>query len=102
MSSPESAQLIAKLEAIGDSERASQSSGYFKTGEGEYGAGDRFRGIRVPVLRQLAKEYRCLPHQDVITLLQSPWHEDHLLALLIWLEQYRRGDEARRQLIYDD
>jgi 3-methyladenine DNA glycosylase AlkD len=54
------------------------------------------------VLRKLVKEFRTLPHADVLALLQSPWHEDRLLALLIWVEQYRRGDEARRQQIYDD
>src|SRR5262245_6108592 len=101
MSSSESAQLTAQLEAMTDNERAKHSSGYFKTGEGEYGEGDRFRGIRVPALRQLAKEYRGLPHSDVLSLLQSPWHEDRLLALLLWVEQYRRGDAARRQQIYD-
>src|SRR3954463_11345462 len=102
MSTPEVAWLSAQLEAMADSERAKHSSGYFKSGEGDYGAGDRFRGIRVPALRQLVKEYRALPHADLLALLQLSWHEDRLLALLIWVEQYRRGDEARRQLIYDD
>jgi 3-methyladenine DNA glycosylase AlkD len=93
---------MARLEAMTDSERAKHSSRYFKTGEGEYGEGDRFRGIRVPAIRQLVKEYRGLAHSDVLVLSQSPWHEDRLLALLLWVEQYRRGDAARQQLIYDE
>lgn len=96
------AQVTAHLEAIADPEIAKNSAWFFKTGPGQYGEGDRFRGIRVPVLRKVAKEYRELPHAEVLALLHSPWHEDRLLALLIWVEQYRRGDEARRQMIFDD
>jgi 3-methyladenine DNA glycosylase AlkD len=102
MTTPELAQLTATLESLSDAEAAKGSAWFFKTGPGEYGEGDRFRGIRVPVLRKLVKEYRTLPHADVLALLKSPCHEDRLLALLIWVEQYRKGDEAQRQLIYDD
>jgi len=102
MSIPNVAQVIKQLERIADSEIAQHSARYFKTGPGEYGEGDRFRGIRVPALRKLVKEYRALPNADVLTLLHSTWHEDRLLALLIWVEQYRRGDAARKQLIFDD
>jgi 3-methyladenine DNA glycosylase AlkD len=99
---PTVAHVTAHLEAIADAEIAKSSAWFFKTGPGEYGEGDRFRGIRVPTLRKLAKEYRALSHAGVLEVLQSPWHEDRLLALLIWVDQYRRGDEARRQLIFDD
>lgn len=96
------AQVTEQLETLADAETAKGSAWFFKTGPGDYGEGDRFRGIRVPVLRKLVKEYRGLPHADVLALLQSPWHEDRLLAVLIWVEQYRRGDTTRRQLIFDD
>jgi 3-methyladenine DNA glycosylase AlkD len=102
MTAPTVAQVTAQLETLTDAERAKGSAWFFKTGPGDYGEGEQFRGIRVPVLRKLVKEYRALPHADVVTLLQSPWHEDRLLALLIWVEQYRRGNPQQRQMIFDD
>lgn len=91
--------VMQRLEEAGDPAIAEHSARFFKSGPGEYGEGDRFRGIRVPVLRSLVREFRDLPHDEVVTLLQSPWHEDRLLALLIWVEQARRGDHARREII---
>ncbi len=67
---------------------------FFKTGPGEYGEGDRFRGLRVPVLRQMAKKYRHLSLAAAEGLLQSPFHEDRLLALFILIHQYYQGDLA--------
>lgn len=96
------AQVSAHLETLADAEIAKNSAWFFKTGPGEYGEGERFRGIRVPTLRKLVKEYRVLPHAEVLSLLQSAWHEDRLLALLIWVEQFRRGDVGQRQRIFDD
>src|SRR5690606_30127932 len=96
------AQLTEHLESLADAEIAKSSTWFFKRGPGDYGEGDRFRGIRVPVLRKLVRRYRDLPHDSVLALLHSPWHEDRLLALLLWVEQYQRGDAARRQLIFDD
>ena len=73
---------------------------FFKTGVGEYGAGDRFLGVRVPVLRKLAREYRGIPLADVRALLRSAWHEERLLALFVLVDQYARGDARQREQIY--
>ena len=73
---------------------------FFRTGPGEYGEGDRFLGIRVPVLRRLAREYRGMPLKSALTLLRSPWHEARLLALLLLVERYRRGDPAEREAVF--
>jgi 3-methyladenine DNA glycosylase AlkD len=73
---------------------------FFKTGKGQYGEGDRFLGIRVPRVRALVRRYRTLPLEQVLTLLQSPWHEQRLLALLLLVEQYRRGTDGERDAIY--
>ena len=73
---------------------------YFKTAPGEYGAGDRFIGVRVPALRLLAREFRALPPPAAAKLLQSPIHEERLLALLILTDAYERADESGRAAIY--
>ena len=74
---------------------------YFKTAPGEYGAGDRFIGVRVPVLRRLAREFRALPLTEITALLRSPIHEERLLALLMLVNAGRRADETGRAAIFD-
>jgi 3-methyladenine DNA glycosylase AlkD len=90
----------AALDALRDPERAAHAQRYFKSGPGEYGAGDRFLGIRVPQLRTLAGAHRALPLDAVLVHLRSPWHEERLLALLILVAQYRRGDPEARERIH--
>jgi 3-methyladenine DNA glycosylase AlkD len=81
-------------------ERAEINKWFFKTGPGEYGAGDRFLGVTLPQLRALARDYRDLPLTHAVRLLQSPWHEERLLALLIMVAQYARGDARAREAIH--
>jgi 3-methyladenine DNA glycosylase AlkD len=94
------AAIQRELESLGDAERAVNSQRFFKTGPGQYGAGDRFRGIRVPVLRGLAKKYQGLSLAEAGRLLHSSFHEDRLLALLILIRQYYQGGQAARDAIH--
>jgi 3-methyladenine DNA glycosylase AlkD len=80
--------------------RAEGVSRFFKTAPGEYGAGDRFLGITVPVLRKLAASHQQAPLATLRTLLKSRWHEERLLALLILARQYAASDRAHRNAIY--
>jgi len=89
-----------RLRALADPERAKHSLRFFRTGPGEYGEGDRFLGVTVPALRALAREFKDTSLDDLDALLQSPWHESRLLALVILVAQYKRGDETRREAIY--
>ncbi len=73
---------------------------FFKTGPGQYGEGDLFRGIRVPVLRKLSKAQQDIPLEIAELLLHSAYHEDRLLALLILVRKYANADETRRTSIY--
>jgi 3-methyladenine DNA glycosylase AlkD len=75
--------------------------GFFKTGPGEYGEGDRFRGIRVPALRKVAAAFQALPRDQAEELLHSPYHEDRLVALCILARQFAKADAAGRTAIYD-
>jgi 3-methyladenine DNA glycosylase AlkD len=89
------------LVSIRQPDRVTLLQGYFKTGPGEYGEGDRFLGLNVPTVRKLAREYRALPLGETVQLLASEWHEVRLLALLIMVDQYGRDDDAIRKTIYD-
>lgn len=120
-------KIERRLKALGDKTDAEQAQCFFKTGPGQYGEGDCFLGIRVPVLRKLAKELSKLPSpasghpsqggdfaqppptegcatrgvgftelslDDLVELLQSPFHEARLTALLIMTYQAKRGDDT--------
>ena len=89
------------IRAEANSDDAVHLQRFFKTGPGEYGEGDRFLGLRVPALRRLARTHRSLPVADTLTLLASKWHEERLLALLLLIGHYTRGDAAGKQLVYD-
>ncbi len=93
-------QITARLRELGDPVVAAQSQRFFKTGKGEYGEGDRFVGIRVPVLRKLAKEYRELPLPAALDVITSSVHEARLLALFILVAKFARGEPSERLAIY--
>lgn len=73
---------------------------FFKTGKGEYGEGDVFYGVTVPETRSVAKRFQHLPLTECKKLLRSKVHEERLLALLILVSQFERGDDADRAAIY--
>jgi 3-methyladenine DNA glycosylase AlkD len=94
-------EIRARLQKLGNKERATASRRYFKTGPGEYGAGDVFLGITVPEIRKLAKEYQDITLTKATQLLQSTIHEERLLALLILVRSYSRGDGHTKKGIYE-
>lgn len=98
---PLTARAAAKrLREFADDERAEFVKGYFKTGPGEYGEGDRFIGVAVPDLRRVAREFRALPLAQTLTLLRSETHEDRGLALVILADGYAKQDAAGCTAIY--
>lgn len=74
---------------------------FFRTAPGEYGEGDKFLGIRVPTTRQVAREFRDLPLDDIIALLHDEYHEARLLAVILLGARYKRGTPAEQQIIFD-
>jgi len=88
-----------RLRQLGSPEHAAVSRRFFKTGPGEYGEGDIFIGIKVPVLRKLAKEYRDLALKDIKKLLASEIHEERLLALFMLVALFNDADEFKKKEI---
>ncbi len=95
--------LRDKLHALADPERAAGSARFFKTGAGEYGAGDRFLGVTVPQVRSLVRMGDDLNAEQFLPLLHSGWHEERLLALLIWVRHFAKAksDEREQKRVVD-
>jgi 3-methyladenine DNA glycosylase AlkD len=93
-------EIQAEIRRLADPEKAKILQRFFKTAPGQYGEGDVFAGITVPVIRKLVRKYRDIPLDGAAELLRSPIHEERLLALLIMVEQYRKGDDSVREQIY--
>ena len=94
------AEIVERLEAMGDPARARVSQVFFKTGPGQYGEGDLFVGLTVPQVRALAKEVQALSQAEIIRLLHSPLHEARLLALFLLIRAFAKGDETARERIF--
>jgi 3-methyladenine DNA glycosylase AlkD len=68
----------------------------------EPGDSDQFLGVTVPKQRRITRQYyKQLTPSDVLELLHSPVHEERLTALMIWVLQYQKGDDATRKEIYE-
>lgn len=74
---------------------------FFKTGEGQYGAGDVFIGVRVPDTRKVCKQYVQLPLVEVEKLLRSPVHEHRLAAVILMAYQFKKANSERQKEICD-
>ena len=94
-------EIRRKLRKLGNKQRAKVSQGFFKTAPGEYGEGDVFWGIKVPELRKLAKECQDITVKEVKQLVRSSIHEERLLALLILVLMYSKGNETTKKRIYE-
>jgi len=92
---------LRELRALAEPDRVPTLARFFKTGPGEYGEGDRFLGVRVPRIRALAREFRDLSLEESLNLLQSPWHEARLLALIIMIGKFQRGGAVERRSLYE-
>ena len=89
-----------ELRALIDPEKAVILPRFFKTGPGQYGEGDRFHGVVVPKVRKVALAHTDASEADILALLQSEFHEERMVALLILIAQYRLGDAERKEAIF--
>ena len=95
------ALIQSELETYVNPEKRDFLPRFFKTGKGEYGEGDQFLGIVVPDVRRVAKRYREEPQEVAACLLQSPWHECRLCALLMLVERFKKATPEVRKEVFD-
>lgn len=92
--------LLRAMEAAADEVRAANLAWFFKTGKGEYGYGDVFLGLRVPVARKIALAHRDLSLEDISKLLKSRIHEHRFAALEILVAQFEKAGRRGRDEIF--
>ena len=95
------ADIKNEMRKLANKKTAEHSQRFFKTGKGQYGEGDIFLGIRVPVLRKIAKKFRRISLAEVSKLLESKFHEERLLSILMLVNLFKSGDEDDQELIYE-
>ena len=96
-------RFVKRLDAHRSPEQREKYRRYFKLGEGEYGEGDEFVGVRMGQVFALAKEFIEMPPEEIEKLLESPIHEVRAGGLSIMDKQARRKrtPESRRKELFD-
>ncbi len=83
--------LKRMIKNASDKDQAEILQRFFKTGKGGYGEGDKFRGIKVPIIRKIAFENLDLSYDEIKSLLGSNYHEERLAALLILVKLFSKA-----------
>lgn len=94
------AVIIDDLQAAADPAKAQILQKFFKTAPGQYGEGDQFLGIVVPVTRKIVKRHLQTPLSEICKLLHSPYHEVRLCALLLFTERFKKAGQEEQETIY--
>ncbi|MCD8177813.1 MAG: DNA alkylation repair protein [Tannerellaceae bacterium] len=93
--------IVTELQSVANPEKAAFLQGFFKTGPGQYAEGDIFLGLTNPVTRNIAKANKWTLLSELQKLIESPFHEARLCALVIAVEKFKKAKEAERKEIFD-
>lgn len=96
--------LLSELLSHSDPSQVSNLSRFFKTGSGQYGEGDRFLGIKVPVTRSIVKScWKEIGFAELEECIKSEYHEVRLAALLALVQifTHSKKDAAKQKRCID-
>ena len=92
--------LLKEITARADESQVTGLSRFFKTGPGQYGEGDKFLGIKVPVTREVVKAcWRQTNREDLEECVTSEYHEVRLAALLTLVELFKHNKKQRQEYV---
>lgn len=94
-------KILREIYSKKSKNKAKILSWFFKTGKGEYGEGDKFLGISVPLSRQIAKKYINLNLREILGLLKNKFHEVRLIGLIILVEKYKLAEIEGKKKIFN-
>ena len=84
--------LYDKIIERQDASQVAGLSRFFKTGPGQYGEGDKFLGIKVPVTREVVKQcWKDCSLDDLQECVGSEYHEMRLAALLALIQVFKHA-----------
>ncbi len=96
--------LIVLGQTAAGKQVATRAQRFFKTEPDGYGAGDRFLGVRMPMLRKMARDVVNdigeVGIEVALPLLKSGWHEARSLALILLVRRFQKSDAATQALIF--
>ena len=79
--------LLSRMLSHQDPSQVAGLSRFFKCGPGQYGEGDKFLGIKVPITREVVKStWKEVTFEDLEECISSEYHELRLAALLTLIE----------------
>lgn len=92
--------LLQEMMAHADPSQVPGLSRFFKTGPGQYGEGDKFLGIKVPVTREVVKNcWRTTSFAELEECICSQFHEVRLAALLTLVEIFKHNKTLKQECI---
>lgn len=93
--------VLDELLSMANPGKAAFLQRFFKTGPGQYAEGDVFLGLVVPLTRSIAKANKQTPLAELQKLIESPYHEARLCALLIVVEQFKKARPEEQKKLYE-
>jgi 3-methyladenine DNA glycosylase AlkD len=96
-------KFVEKIKTLQSDEELAKIQRYFKSGEGQYGQGDKFMGVKMGQLFTLAKEFEGMPIGEIEKLLESSIHEIRAGAVSIMDKESRskKITDSRRKEFFD-
>ena len=97
------AEYVKRLKSHQSDIELAKIQRYFKSGEGEYGEGDAFMGVRMGQVFALSDEFKSMELDEIERLLASPIHEVRAGGVKIMANQAKnkKTTDPRRKELFE-